>query len=243
MYDVLADPGEILRVAWDSTVGLGPPRIGPRRTTWRTEDGRWLAAARGRDGEAVRREARLLSVATPAVAKAGIHLPGAVATTAGEPYYATTEEWVWRLCTHVDGEPVDPKRNESWPAIGGFVARLGSALKSVPTEHAVRNDGVSTWADEHCRRLGEAWRPAGSDPREGTVLTRAADWLDSRVEVLTSLPRQLTHGDCHTPNLVVDPIHRSRLHGAVDLEFAAADPAVVDLASPAAKPDHRLAAQ
>ncbi len=214
---------EVLARVWGLSEPLGEPRFGPRRTTWRVGDGLWLASADGTDAEPVAREAELLAVATPMLADAGIALPRIVPTSAGANAHRDGVR-VWRLCEHVDGTPVDPRKPNAWPDVAAFVAKLDAALGVLPHDLAVRPQGV----------LASGLREieTTSADTNAPVLVRARELVASRAGELSSLRVQLLHGDCHTPNLLVG--RTGRITGAIDLEFAAVDPPIVELASPAA---------
>lgn len=212
---------EVVADAWGLSVAVGEPRYGPRRTTWRVGDDLWLASADGADAEAVAREAELLAVAAPIVADAGVALPRIVPTTTGALAHRDGSR-VWRLCVHVDGESVDPREPSVWPDVAAFVARLDAALRVLPHDLAVRPEGV---LESGLREVAMS----SDDP--DTTLHRARDVVASHADELSSLSVQLLHGDCHTPNLRV---RSGRIVGAIDLEFAAVDPPIIELASPAA---------
>ena len=219
------DIEQVLRSAWRMDLAIaGSTKIGPRRSTFGLTGDMWLAVAEGNEGEMLRREARLLGQLD---GRAGsIAVPMIVRTAAGGSCHEDEHGATWRITKSVPGSIARDAVRLSWPALSGGIARLSEALNASYAT-PVRNDGVVTVA---CRLLAGVARDANdAGPVRTASILRAGEYLETRLDSLAALPVQLCHGDCHLPNLFVDG--RSELCAIIDFEFAATDPAVVDLAA------------
>ena len=140
--------------------------------------------------------------------------------------------WAWRLTHHLAGFHPDSHDPQIYlPLIEGLT-RFHQALRLFSQQSSGTIPmGVCLKARQFVQRFQTmSWRPFTGDQDEKELLERASRWLLPRLDHFESLPRQLTHGDWTSRNVLFDSVTPVGCLAAVlDFESTAIDPIHVDL--------------
>lgn len=218
----------VLRDHWRIDIAPARAASGASRNTWRVDSAFWLSHSDATEEASFRREAQLLQAlpALLAARKACWRIPGVVPTVSGETI-AVTRDGVWRLAQHLPGDQPDMREAETYPQLARMLAEVHAVLQSVPHALKVREFGAVERARAFVAAYATAsFQPATDDAREGLAVGAIVEWLAPRIGELSSLPKQLIHGDWTPPNIKV----LAPGWGVLDWEFSRIDPAVMDLA-------------
>lgn len=138
------------------------------------------------------------------------------------------EPWRIRVLSHLPGRvfaDVRPRRPALLRDLGRRLARLSLGLSRVDAAPPARSDFV--WALDnagHVMRGGASLHP----DRRGGLVAGALAGFNAVADKVSTLPRQIVHGDVNDHNVLVD--EAGHVSGILDFGDAHAAPAVFDLA-------------